>query len=448
MKDQSGKSQVGRFRILLAQLRPKVERRSGLVKILDNIGWLFFDRILRMGVGLFLGILMARYLGPEQFGLLNYGIAFVALFGAGAGLGLNGIVVRDIVNNPHDAQLTLGTAFILQSFAGLFATLLVIAIISLMKPEDNLTRNLVVIMSLGLMFKATDVIKYWYEARVQSRSYILIETGVYILMAIIRIAMIMLEASLTAFVWLTLIESLIVACALVWLYSTHSNFLNLFHASKRRARTLMQDAWPLFLAAITVSLYMRIDVVMLEAMSNSREVGIYAAAARISEIWYFVPMVIVSSVSPYLVTLFLENRSLYLLRLRRLYFLMFWLSTVGYGLTFYFSELIIATLFGADYNGAASVLAIHSWSGIAVFLGVASSQYLLIEQMQKYSLYRTIIGAVANIALNFALIPTMGAEGAATATLISYFIATYSLIFFKATRRHAVTLLMAPFTFK
>lgn len=434
--------------IVPAFIRRRIAHRPNLLRIVDNISWLFFDKILRMGVGLLVGVWVARYLGPEQFGQMNYAIAFVALFGAIAGLGLNGIVIRDIVRDPESANVTLGTAFILQAFAGLLAMVLAIVTIAILKPDDEFTRIMVIVMSVSLILKATDAIKYWFEAHVQSRYVVWIENGVFVIMAMFRVAMILTEASLMAFVWLTLVETLIISIGLVWLYVTRISLSELFNVSISRAKTLMNDSWPLLFSAIAVTLYMRIDMIMLEEMSSAREVGIYAAATRISEIWYFIPMVIVSSVSPSLVVLFNKNKALYLSGLRRLYSLMFWLSIIGSSLIFAFSEFIATTLFGNEFSGTASVLSIHLWSGIAVFLGVASSQYLLIEQLQKYSLYRTLIGVVFNVALNLIFIPSMGAKGAALATLISYFIATYSLIIFKATRRHGVMLITSPFLFK
>ncbi len=431
--------------MLPAPLRRRVEHRPGLLKILDNIGWLFFDKMMRMGVGLLVGVWVARYLGPEQFGQLNYAIAFVGIFGALAGLGLNGIVVRDIVRDPQSANVTLGTAFILQALGGLLAMVLVILTITLLKPDDEYTRIMVIVMSVSLVFKATDAIKYWFEAHVQSRYVVWIENGIFIIMALLRVAMILTEASLMSFVWLALIETLIISIGLVWIYTTRSSFSELFNASVSRAKTLMQDSWPLLLSAIAVTLYMRIDVIMLEEMSNSREVGIYAAASRISEIWYFIPMIIVSSFSPSLVVLFNENKALYLARLRRLYFLMFWLSIAGSTFIFSFSEFITGTLFGNEFIGTASVLSIHLWSSIAVFLGVASSQYLLIERLQKYSMYRTVIGLIINIVLNLLLIPGMGAIGASIATLISYFCSVFSLAIFHKTRSHSFFLFTAPF---
>jgi len=415
-----------------------------LLKILDNIGWLFFDKILRMGVGLLVGVWVARYLGPEQFGQLNYAIAFVGLFGAIAGLGLNGIVVRDIVREPHSANVTLCTAFVLQALAGLLAMMLVILTIAILKPDDEFTRNMVIILSVSMIFKATDAIKYWYEARVQSRHVVWIENGVFVLMAIFRVAMILTKSNLMAFVWLTLAETVLISIGLVLIYRSGSGFSGLFQVSVSRAKTLMHDSWPLLLSAIAVTLYMRIDMVMLEEISSSREVGLYAAATRISEIWYFLPTIIISSVSPSIISCHGTNIDLYLHRLRSLYFMMTWLAIAVSIPVSLLSAPIVSILFGQEYTDAAPVLAIHLWASVAVFLGMASSQHLLVEHLQNISFYRTLIGLVCNVLLNIVLIPKMGAKGAAIATLVSYFIATFSLIFFKSTQKHAMYLLMSP----
>ncbi len=432
------------IRMLPAFVRRRIEHRPGLVKILDNIGWLFFDKILRMGVGLIVGVWVARYLGPAQFGQLNYAIAFVGLFGSIAGLGLQGVVVRDVVLSPASASVTLGTAFVLQILAGLLAMLLVITSIAILKPEDEFTRTIVIIISIGLIFKATDAIKYWYEARVQSRHVVWVENGVFVLMALVRVALILSEASLMAFVWLILIEILLISLGLILIYATSDAVSNLLQLSVNRAKILIQDSWPLMLAAVAVTLYMRIDIIMLEEMSNTREVGIYAAATRISEIWYFLPAIIISSISPSIIACHTDNAGLYLFRLRRLYFTMVWLALGAAIPISLLSEPVVNTLFGKEYLDAAPVLAIHLWASIAVFLGMASSQYLLIEQLQIISFYRTLIGLICNVLLNIVLIPEMGAKGAAIATVISYFIATFSLILFKKTRTHSLYILLSP----
>lgn len=445
MNEQTGKSHSILVRMLPPPIRRRIEHHEGLVKILDNIGWLFLDNILRMGIGLLVGVWIARYLGPQQFGQFNYAIALVGLFGSIAGLGLNGIVVRDIVQDPQSANVTLCTAFVLQAIAGLFAVMLVIFTIAMLKPDDDFTRYMVIILSVSLIFKATDSIKYWYEARVQSRNVVWIENGVFVLMAMFRVAMILTGCSLMTFVWLTLAETVFISIGLVMIYASSNGLAVLFQVSISRAKILMHDSWPLLLAAIAVTLYMRIDMVMLEGMASSREVGIYAAATRISEIWYFLPLAIVSSVFPSLVMKFKENKVLYISSLRQLYFSMFWLSIAGSACIFVFSESLVLILFGSEFSGAAQVLTVHLWSSVAVFLGVASSQYLITENLQKYSLYRTLAGVSVNVILNLVLIPDLGAVGAAVATLISYFVSVFSLVFFKKTRAHSVFLFTSPF---
>ena len=202
------------------------------------------------------------------------------------------------------------------------------------------------------------------------------------------------------------------------------------------------------LAGLAVTLYMRIDVVMLQEIVGDREVGIYAAATRISEIWYFLPGIIVASVSPAIIKAHSADSGKYISKLKQLYFVMTWMA-IGIALPLSFlSGAMVSLLFGNDFAEAAPVLAIHLWASVAVFLGVASSQYLLVENLQKISFYRTLIGLVVNVILNLMLIPDMGAKGAAIATVISYFVATFSIVFFKSTRAHTSFLLSAPFTRK
>jgi PST family polysaccharide transporter len=353
--------------------------------------------------------------------------------------------VRDIVRDPESANTTVSTAFFLQAIAGIVAMVLAIATISVLKPNDQLTFYLVIILSVSLIFKAADTIRYWFEARVQSRYVVWIENGVFLLMALCRVALILTKSELITFIWMIFLETFLVSIGLIWIYVSRNGTLSiLFQASTQRAKTLLKESWPLLLGGIAITLYMRLDMVMLEAMSNSREVGIYAAATRISEVWYFIPTIIVASVSPSIITSYNIDRKLYLQRLKSLYFTMIWLAVAVSLPVCLLSNPIVGLLYGAEYQDAGPVLAIHLWGSIAVFLGVASSQYLLIEHLQKISLYRTSIGLLCNVVLNLFLIPSMGAKGAAIATLISYSVSVLSLAFFKTTRNHAIYLIMSP----
>lgn len=406
-------------------LHSRLAHRSGLLKILDNIGWLFFDKILRMGLGLLVGVWVARYLGPEQFGLLNFATAFVGLFGAIAGLGLQGIVVRDIVRDPDGARLTLGTAGVLQLVGGLLSFLIILGAIAYLRPDDALARSIVAILGSMMLLKSSDIAVYWFESQVQSKYTVWVQNSVFLVFAAIKVALILHHAPLIAFAWATLAEALVVALILLSVLARRGHAISRLKVSTERAKGLLKDSWPLILAAIAVTVYMKIDQIMLGQMMGDEAVGIYSAAVKISEVWYFIPMAIVASVFPAILEAKKRSEILYLARLQKLYDLTVIISVaIALPMTF-LATPIVGLLFGDAYLEAGAVLAIHIWASVFVFLGVASGKWFLAEGRQNLALQRTLLGAGANVGLNFLLIPTNGATGAAVATLVSYAIASY-----------------------
>lgn len=403
--------------------RTKIEHRPGLLKILDNIGWLFFDKVLRMGVGLLVGVWVARYLGPEQFGLLNFAMAFVGLFGAIATLGLQEIMVRDIVRHPHEARVTLGTGFVLRLFGGLAAFMLIIGVISYLRPDDTLAKTIVAILGFTMVINASEVVKYWFESQVQSKFAVWVQNGVFLIIAAVKVCMILLHAPLMAFVVAAFAEALLAAALLLAVYGWKVGRLTAWAPSFVRAKELLRDSWPLLLSGIAIAVYMKIDQIMLGQMIGDQAVGIYSAAVRISEVWYFIPMAIVASVFPAIVEAKKKSEKLYYQRLQKLYDLMVLLAlAVALPMTF-LSSWLIDLLFGQAYAPAGPVVAIHIWAALFVFLGVASSKWFLTENRQILSFQRTLSGALVNVVLNLFMIPKYGATGAAYATVISYAVA-------------------------
>lgn len=423
------------LRFLPVKLRRNLEQRHGLTNILNNIIWLFFDKFIRLGVGLLVGVWIARYLGPEQFGLLNYALAFVTLFTAVASLGLNSIVVRDLVQDPANADTTMGTSFVLSVLGGFSAFCLSLLAISYARPDDELAKFIVVLLSLLMVFKATDVVRYWFESQVQSKYVVWMENSAFLAISTVKIGLIVVEAPLIAFVWAMFVESLIVAVGLLGIYAWKGGKLKAWRFQLIRAKGLLKDSWPLILSGIAIMVYMRIDQIMLGQMLGDESVGIYSAAVRISEVWYFIPMVIVASVFPSIIEAKKQGEALYYQRLQKLYnWLVVLALAVAIPMTF-LSELVVTLLFGNAYVQAGSVLSIHIWSGLFVFLGLASGKWFIIEGLQRYSFYRTLFGAVANIVLNLIMIPKFGVLGAASATVISYAIAgLFSDVLQKETR--------------
>ena len=403
---------------------------QGFMKYFKNTSWLFAEKILRMVVGLFVGIWVARYLGPEQFGLLSYAMSFVGLFTAFATLGLGGIVVRELVKDESRSDELIGTAFWLKLF-GAFAVLLILAIAVNFTSNDTYTNTLVFIIASATIFQSFNVVDMYFQSKVMSKYVVYANIISLLLSSIVKVVLILIEAPLLAFAWVILFDSFVLACGFIYFYirTRHSeldseSFIKGLIFKKETAIALLKDSWPLILSGIVISIYMKIDQIMIKEMLGSEAVGQYAAAVRLSEAWYFIPMVISASLFPAIINAKKVSEELYYARLQKLYDLMVWMAiAITIPITF-LSDWVVELLYGGQYNEAGGVLMIHIWAGVFVFLGVASSKWFVTENLQKYSFHRTLVGAVINVVLNFILIPKYSIYGAAFATLISQAIAS------------------------
>ena len=409
--------------LIPAFIRSRIAHRPKLLKIVDNIGWLFFDKILRMGVGLLIGVWVARYLGPEQFGLLNFTAALIGLFGALAGMGLQGIVVREIVREPTCREDTLGTAAALQLLGGAVAYSLLLVTVFYLRPQDVLSQLVAAILGAMVLFKASEVVGYWFESQVQSKYTVWVQNGAFLFFAGIKVVLILSGASLIYFAWAMLAEAIVVAMALTLALHRLGPPLYSLRISYDRCFALLKAGWPFMLSSIAIMIYMKIDQVMIGQMLGNDAVGIYSAAVRISEIWYFIATAVAASVLPAILEAKKNNEAQYRQRLQALFDLMTWIAIIVALPVTFFATPLVTMLFGAEYSEAGGVLAIHVWATVFVFLGVAGGNWFLAENQQLISLQRTALGAVVNVLLNILLIPMMGVMGAAWATLISYAVA-------------------------
>jgi PST family polysaccharide transporter len=406
----------------------------GLRKILGNVGWLFIDRALRMGMGLFVGVWTARFLGPAHFGALNFALSFVALFGTLTTLGLDGIVIRELVHSPEDAPQLLGTSFTLRICGALLAVMLSLATLRIIQPNDQLAFLLVSILSLTLLFQSFDAIDFLFQSQVRSKITVWAKNGAFLITAALRVWLIHLRAPLWAFAIALTSETALGAVGLILGYRWSGGNLSSWQFHKRRALQLLQQSWPILFSGMAIMVYMRLDMVMLEMMRGSFAVGVYSAATRISEVWYFIPMAIVSSVSPSIMRV-KNDPALLNSRLRKLFSLMTLIACVIGSIVALSSHFIIRILYSNSYSGAAPVLAVHVWASVFVFLGVAQSPWDLTKNLTKLALYRTVMGAIINVAMNLYLIPRYSALGAAIATVVSYSISgVFANIFSAQTR--------------
>jgi polysaccharide transporter, PST family len=402
-----------------------LKSNSQFREIFVNTIWLFADKILRMGVGLIVIVWVARYLGVQKYGNLNYSLAFVALFSPFVTLGLDNIVIRYIIREPSNRERILGTTFWLKLLGGTISLVLAIGCILLFRPDDKLTIALVSILSTVGFFQAFDTIDLWFQSQVQSKYTVVAKNTAFILITLLQVTLIAFHAPLIAFAWVKVAEFMMGAVGLLISYKFTGYSISSWRWSFPLAKILLSKSWYLILAGVGTMIYMRIDQIMLGEMVGNKAVGIYSAATRISEVWYFIPMAISSSVMPSIFRAKEISETLYHQRLKKTISLLFILSLiVALPMTFLSSSLV-TMLFGNDYIEAGQILSIHIWASVFISLGIGASPWFIAENYTHLALKITLTGAIINIILNLFLIPHYGCMGAAIATVISQIFASF-----------------------
>lgn len=416
-----------RLTILSARIADALRKRPGLRRVLSNVAWLSGESVLRLLVGLFLGVWIARFLGPHEFGQFSYAMALVALFGVFSRLGMDEVLVREIVRAPASRHQLLGSAFAMKLVGGLAAFVAAVCCAAVLRPSDAVTLGLTAIIASGLVLQSVDVIDLWFQSQLQSRRSVMARNIAFVATSLFKVGLILAGAAVAAFAFAGLIELLLAGAGLIVAYRISGESVAAWRASWARAKALLAPGLPLIFAGLAVSLYMRIDQVMISLMLGDAAVGAYSAAVRLTEAAYFIPTVIASSALPGIVSLRASHPERFRARMQWLFDIMVALAlAIALPLSL-FAAQIVRFLYGQDYAAAAPVLAVHAWSTLFVFLGVASGAWLLAENLTTVSFYRTALGAVANIALNLVLIPAFGIVGAAWATLLSMAVATYGV---------------------
>ena len=403
---------------------------SSFKKYLANTSWLFFERFLRMGISFVVTIFVVRYLGPKEFGLYSYALSFFWLFGSLSTLGLEAITTREIVKYPDKKDEINGTVFFLR-LAGSVSAIIIIAVTLFLTGEETYTSILILILSGSFLFQSFSVIEYYFRGIVKAKYNAYALSVSVILSSALKVIFILIKAPLIYFVFAVVFEYVALAAGLVVVYRYNKFSILNWKYSKALASSLLKDSWPLALSGVVVMIYVRIDQIMIKNMMSVEAVGYYSAAVRLCEAWYFIPVTLCNSIFPAIVNAKNVSTEFYNNRMQKLYDLLTWLAIgIAVPVTI-FSEQIIQLLFGNEFSSASPVLTIYIWAGVAVFLGVASSQYLINENLTKLSFNRNFIGMILNIILNFILIPKFGIIGSAVATLISYSLIILTLAFHK-----------------
>ncbi len=408
---------------------------EGFQKYFRNMGWVFTARIASMVISFITTALVARHLGPENLGQLSYAVSFTALFGFIAYLGIDSVLSRDLVKYPHKKKEFLSTAFLLKIFSGLIAFILCL-ISALFFGTRGISMWLIILLSFTFIINAFQVIGNEFQARVKSKYPSIFYFITTLILNILKILVVFLNKGVIYLALILVLESVLGAVSAVFLYKKilKDNFFD-FTFNKKIAFSLLQDSWPLIFVSAFSSIYSRVDQVLIKSMIDTASVGLYDAAVRISEVWYFIPGIIVSSMLPAIINAKMTHENMYNRRLGFLALLLVGLSILAAIPTAIFAPFIIKIIYGSEFINAVPVLQIYIWSGVGMSLGILTGSYLIIENFRKILFITSFIAMSSNVILNIIFIPKYGMVGSAWATFISYSLIPLSLVLFKQTRR-------------
>jgi PST family polysaccharide transporter len=412
-------------------IRRRLEGRVELQKVIANTGWLIVEKFIQLTINLFVGIWVARYLGPELRGIIIYANSFVSLVVPLSALGLGGIVIREIVKDPHSKYELIGTVFVLQVMSYLLILPLIIAAVLLLRSGEATVVWAVIIIAIGNIFSTSRIFDFWFQSQLKSKYVVWATQSSEIVIAVVKIILILADAPLMAFVIVTAINMVLYFLAKLAFYIGRGEKIQNWRFSYNRAKAMLQDSWPLAFSFLAITIYTQIDNVMLGQLMDNHAVGIFGEAARISTMWYFIPAAIASSAYPVLVRSYqnlsprkYQNRTQTLFDILSLtaYF-----SSVSLALS---ASILITSLYGQEYIKSGSVLAVHVWTFIFVSLRHGVDRWLMVNNMTQFTMWYTLLGVTMNIALNYWWIPISGEIGAAWATVLANAISIYLINLF------------------
>lgn len=412
---------------------------AGFQKYFQNTGWMFFARIFGMAIAFFVTAIVARYLGPEKYGTLMYAVSFVGLFSFIASLGMDHIIYRELIKYPEKESDILGTSFILRMAGGFIAVFATIFLSSFFV-HDLLEKKLILIISLSFIFQSFSILNYTFQSRLENKKLSYIIIIVNIILSLLKLLIVFSNKGVLFLSAILVIEPILYGLFLVFCYSRYFGKIRRWSFNKNMAKDIVKASLPLMFSAVFILIYSRIDQIIVKHYLNSTAVGLYSAAVTLSEVWYFIPSIIASTLFPSIINARKSDEAIYKKRVIHLTILLVGISSFIAFFGTIFAKLILHIIFGLNFVDAYRVLQFYIWSGVGISIGTVLIQYLITEKLSSIILYTSIIGMVINIALNLLLIPHYGINGSALATLISYTLGPVSALCFPSSREKILKL--------
>lgn len=394
-------------------------------KIFKNIFWATLGRVINLLGALLVGILVAKYLGPENYGLMSYVVSFVSLFQILATFGLDNVEIREESKNTEKKDIIIGSAFTIRLILS-FLTIIIICITAFINEADSFTIFLILLYSVSIFFTSFDVIRNYFTSIVLNEYVVKVGIARTLLSCAVKLILVFVGAPLVWFVATLVFDSFIGAEGYYMAYKKKvGTIVGKWKFDYSTTKYLLSQAFPLLLSGAAATIFLQIDQVMIGNMIDKESVGFFSIAAKIVEVPMFVPVVLAQTVTPILVRIKKNDECTYLSKAQMFMNISLWISVIMSICLSALSYWAIYLTFGVAYLPSVLILKILSFKIVAATLNVISGQILIVDGKQKFFVLRSLSGCIVCILLNLIFIPRFGTIGAAFIAVVTQFVAGF-----------------------
>lgn len=388
-------------------------------KIFVNATWIILCRIGQSVLSLVIGMLTARYLGPSNFGLINYAASIVSFFTPIMYLGFNSTLVQEILNNENREGNILGSALFASFTMSIFCIVGIILFVLIANPNDEITIQVCSLYSLMLVFQSFDLIQYWFQAKLKSKYTSLIMLFAFCVVSLYKAYLLIEQKSILWFALSNALDYFIIAILFLYFYRKFAE--KKLEYSTKVIRCLIKTSKYYVLSNLMVIVFTHTDKIMLKILLDNEATGLYSAAVTCTCMSSFIFSAIIDSMRPLILKNYVKSSIKFKHNLSKLYSIVFLLSLLQCLVLFLCAEPVIHIIYGDSFQGAKGILQFLTWYTVFAYLGSVRGIWLLATGNQSYLLLINLLCAVSNIFLNIILIPILGVYGAVIATLLTQF---------------------------
>lgn len=404
-------------------------------RIISNVFWALVGKLAGLVSALLVGVFVARYLGPTQYGVMNYAISFVTLFLVIATFGFENIEIREEAKANEQKDTILGTVFTLRLLLSLI-TIILISIVAYINESDLYTFGIIMVYAITVMLTPFDVIRNYFTSLVQNESIVKVGILRLVLSGIIKGVLLLVHASLIWFVISLVFDACVLAQGYCYVYKKKIGSMRSWQFDKSWACYLLRQSFPLLLSGLAATIFLQIDQIMIGNMIDKTSVGYFSVASKFVELLLYVPTILIQTVCPILVKERKNNMELYREKSQVFMNVTVWSCVLCAIFTSLCSRYIVLWTFGLKYAASIAILQILSFKIIGVALNIVSGQLLIVDEKQKYFVVRSLSGCIVCVVLNLLVISRYGVDGVAVVAIITQFVAGFLIHIFIPTYRY------------